>query len=87
MQDGPFPDKQMRRRNNGTRFVVCVKNARYRASLELRKIYEFVPDEQAAARHFVRIVDESGEDYLYPEAYFLPIELSKKVEKRLRLAS
>lgn len=77
----------MRRRNNHARFVVCVKNTRYRASLELRKIYEVVPDEQAAERHFVRIMDESGEDYLYPENYFLPIELSKKVEKLLRLAS
>ena len=77
----------MRRRNNGTRFVVCVRNARYRASLELRKIYEVVPDERAAARHFVRILDESGEDYLYPENYFLSIELPKKIEKLLRLAS
>jgi hypothetical protein len=77
----------MSRRNNGTRFVVCVKNTRYGASLELRKIYEIVPDKQAAARHFVRIVDESGEDYLYPESYFLPIELPKKTEKLLRLAS
>lgn len=64
-----------------------MKNTRYRASLELRKIYEVVPDEQAAARHLVRIVDESSEDYLYPESYFLPIELSKRTEKLLRLAS
>jgi uncharacterized protein YnzC (UPF0291/DUF896 family) len=49
------------------RFVVCVKNKGYAASVELRKLYEAVSDESAAKLHQIRVVDESGEDYLYPE--------------------
>ena len=56
-------------------FLLCVKNDDYPASLELRKVYQVIPDETAAARQFVRIVDESGEDYLYPENYIVPIEV------------
>jgi hypothetical protein len=59
------------------RFLLCVKNDANPVSLELRKIYQMIPDETAAARHFVRIVDESGEDYLYPERYFVAIEVPK----------
>jgi hypothetical protein len=68
-------------------FVVCVSNAGYPASLELRKIYPLLPDDSAARRGLLRIVDESGEDYLYPRDCFLPIELSTAVEEALRLAS
>lgn len=57
------------------RFLLCVKNDGYPASLEIRKVYQAVPDATAAERHYVRVIDESGEDYLYPEAYFVPIEL------------
>lgn len=67
--------------------MICIENEDYKASLELRKIYRCLPDEKAARRRFVRIIDESGEDYLYPESYFLPIELPKAVEKALRRAS
>ncbi|HYT89156.1 MAG TPA: hypothetical protein VEL76_10645 [Gemmataceae bacterium] len=56
-------------------FLICVKNDDYPASLEVRKVYQGVPDPVAAARHCVRVIDESGEDYLYPEDYFVPIEL------------
>jgi hypothetical protein len=45
------------------------------ASLEVRKVYRQIPDATAEARHFVRVVDESGEGYLYPESYFVPIEV------------
>jgi hypothetical protein len=65
------------------RFVVCVKNEGYQASLEPRKIYETLPDPKAAERGFIRVVDESGEDYLYPEEYFVPIELSRNIERAL----
>jgi len=54
-------------------FVVCVKNMRYSASLELRKLYQMVPDEGAAKHHQIRVIDESGEDYLYPEDYFVAV--------------
>ena len=62
------------------RFAVCVNNAEYPASLELHKIYRILPDADAASDGDVRVVDESGEDYLYPVAYFVPIELPKSVE-------
>ena len=69
------------------RFVVCISNAGFPASLELRKIYPTVPDGGAAGRGLLRIVDESGEDYLYPRKCFLSIELSTALEKAMRLAS
>ncbi len=64
-------------------FVVCIKNADYPASLELHKIYRVLPDEDAAADGDIRVVDESGEDYLYPAAWFAPIKVSGEVEKSL----
>lgn len=69
------------------KFAVCVKNDRYEASSELRKIYRIKPDEQAAERQLVRVVDESGEDYLYPEDFFVPIELPKALERALSSAN
>lgn len=53
------------------RFVVCVNNEGYPASLEPRKIYQILPDSAAATKHYLRVIDESGEDYLYPEDYFV----------------
>ena len=62
-------------------FVVCVRNEGYEVSLELRKIYQAITDAGAARHHLLRVIDESGEDYLYPEDFFLPIELPKALEK------
>jgi hypothetical protein len=59
------------------RFLLCVKNDIYPVSLEMRKVYQAIPDEDAAARHFVRVIDESGEDYLYPESYFVAVDLPR----------
>jgi hypothetical protein len=70
-----------------TCFAVCVKNHDYPASLELRKIYQIVPDRESGSLGLLRIIDESGEDYLYPAAYFLPIKLSPAIQKAVRLAS
>jgi hypothetical protein len=64
-------------------FVVCVRNEGYEVSLELRKIYKAVPDTGAARHRLLRVIDESGEDYLYPQDFFLPIELPKAIEKAL----
>jgi hypothetical protein len=58
-------------RRGGARFVLCVRNEGYPAGLELRKVYRVLADEQASRRHQLRVVDESGEDYLYPEEYFV----------------
>ena len=64
-------------------FAVCIRNDGYPASLEVRKLYQLIPDHIAAAQHYVRIVDESGEDYLYPEDYFMPVELPPSVRDAL----
>ena len=61
-------------------YVVCVNNSDYPASLELRKIYEVLPDPQAKKLGQVRVVDESGEDYLYPHDRFMEITISKSIQ-------
>jgi hypothetical protein len=61
--------------------VVCVNNKGYPASLELRKLYQMIPDEQAAKLGQIRIVDESGENYLYPEQYFAPVQLPQDTQR------
>jgi len=68
-------------------FVVCINNEKYPASLELHKIYRSIPDEDADAEGDIRIIDESGEDYLYPSSYFVPINVPHIVEESLRRAS
>jgi hypothetical protein len=70
-----------------TQFVVCVKGEDYPASLELRKIYQVIPDARAAERRLIRVIDESGEDYLYPADFFVPIELPQVVEEVFSLAA
>ena len=77
----------MKQQNLETRFVVCVKNEGYPASLELRKIYQVISDARAAEHEYIRIIDESGEDYLYPADYFVPIELPQDVEEVFSLAA
>ena len=64
-------------------FAVCVKNEEHEESLELRKIYEVLPDPVAAGHEMVRVIDEEGEDYLYPRDWFLPIELPHNVEEAI----
>ncbi|MDO8291692.1 MAG: hypothetical protein Q7T29_02300 [Gallionella sp.] len=65
------------------KYVICLSNEGYAASLEVRKLYELIPDPKAAARHCIRIVDEDGEDYLYPENLFMPMEVSETVYRAL----
>lgn len=69
------------------RFVLCVSNKDYPASLELRKVYRLLPDEKAARHRQLRVIDESGEDYLYPEAYFVPIKLPQAAERAVLKAT
>ena len=54
-------------------FVVCLDNTDYPAALERRKIYQVIPDSTASMHGMIRVIDESGEDYLYPASAFLPI--------------
>jgi hypothetical protein len=71
----------MKRQNSKSRFAVCIKNEGYSASLELRKIYKVLPDVRAGEHKCIRVVDESGEDYLYPAEYFVLIELPQALKK------
>lgn len=64
-------------------YAICVRNDDYPASLELRKLYPVLQDSFAADHGMVRVIDESGEDYLYPNEFFVAIELPKSVEKTL----
>ena len=68
------------------RFVVCLKNEGYEVSLERRKIYQVLPDPNAAKHRQIRVIDESGEDYLYPENFFAPIDLPQPVRKAVLAA-
>jgi hypothetical protein len=68
-------------------YVLCVRNDGYPASLLVRRLYERVPDRSAASRGLVRVVDESGEDYLYPEKFFVEIALSRPVTRAMRDAA
>ncbi len=64
-------------------FAICVNNNEYPASLELHKIYRILPDKDAQTDGDLRIVDESGEDYLFPADYFIPIELPQPIVRVL----
>ena len=65
------------------RFATGVDNSEYPASLELRKIYQVLPDEDAARHGDLRVIDESGEDYLYPADYFVLIEVPSETARAL----
>ncbi len=70
-------------KDSAPRFVVCVDNSDYEASLEVHKIYPVLPDADAAREGDLRIVDESGEDYLYSAGRFVAIEVPKLIERSL----
>ncbi|MBI2152380.1 MAG: hypothetical protein HYV92_10885 [Candidatus Rokubacteria bacterium] len=65
------------------RFAVCIRNKGYEASLEVGKLYRVIPDQQAARHGYLRIIDESGEDYGYSADRFFAIDLPKPLEKVL----
>lgn len=66
--------------------MVCLRNDGYEVSLERRKIYAALPDADAARHGQVRIIDESGEDYLFPATYFAPIDLPQAVRRAVLAA-
>jgi hypothetical protein len=68
-------------------FLLCVDNRGYAASLEKRKLYEVLVDKVAEKHHQIRVVDESGEDYLYPAKYFAPVRLPALTKERLELTT
>jgi hypothetical protein len=66
-------------------FALCVENKDCE-DLEKRKIYEVLPDEEAEKEGYLRIIDESGEDYLYPQSYFVLVQLPREAQEALRVA-
>lgn len=66
-----------------TKFAVCINNTGYAASLELHKIYRIIPDSDIENDGDIRIIDESGEDYIYPSNWFVPINVPDIVEESL----
>ena len=64
-------------------YVLCIDDGGYPESLEVRKVYEVLPDERAATNNYIRVIDETGEDYLYPKKYFVSIELPPEVARVL----
>ncbi len=64
------------------KFAVCIEN-RDSEDLEKRKIYQILPDEKAESEGYFRVVDESGEDYLYPQSYFVLIQLPREAQEAL----
>ena len=73
-------------RSTAKQFVVCLKNEGYEVSLERRKIYRVVPDPEAGKHRQIRVIDESGEDYLYPQRFFAPIELPQLIRRAVLAA-
>lgn len=67
-------------------FALCIEN-RECEDLEKRKIYRVLPDDEAAKEGYMRIVDESGEDYLYPESYFILVDLPREAQEAWQVAS
>jgi hypothetical protein len=65
------------------KFLLCVDNEGYEASLEVRKLYEKIPDKEADRHNQVRIIDESGEDYLYPSKFFASVRLPIQTKNRI----
>jgi hypothetical protein len=68
------------------RFAICINDGGYVDDLKVRTVYQVLPDESAAKSNYLRIVDETGEDYLYPAACFVLIDVPHEVEKALLAA-
>jgi len=76
----------MAKKNKEQSFVLCIENKECE-DLEKRKIYRVLPDDEAKKEGFMRIIDESGDDYLYPESYFILVELPREAQDALQIAS
>ena len=76
----------MKHEKSQSKFVMCIRNDDA-DDLELRKVYQMLPDQAAGREDHVRVIDESGEDYLYPAEYFVPVKLPEAIARELALAS
>ena len=71
--------------NENKKFVLCIENKDC-DDLEIRKVYLVVPDLESEEDGYLRIIDESGEDYLYPNSYFIPLQLSDEIKEVLSVS-
>jgi len=71
--------------NKEQAFALCIEN-RDCEDLERRKIYQVLPDDAAKKEGYLRVIDESGEDYLYPESYFILVQLPREAQEALQMA-
>jgi len=69
------------------RFAICINNDGYIDDLKVRTVYQILPDESAARSDYLRIVDETGEDYLYPASYFVIVDVPAEAAEALLLAA
>lgn len=69
------------------RFAVCINNGSYVDDLKVRTVYQVLPDESAARSNYIRVIDETGEDYLYPAEYFVFIEVPPEAAKTLMITA
>ena len=76
-----------KRENQFPQFGLCLNNEGYPASLEVGKLYRVIPDDDAAVHGYIRVIDESGEDYAYTASRFHLMQLPTAVEKELSSAS
>lgn len=75
----------MEQKTTEQRFVLCIENSDCE-DLEKRKVYQVLPDDKAEKEGYLRVIDESGEDYLYPQSYFVFVQLPLKAQKALQSA-
>ena len=75
----------MKAENTKPRFALCINNSGYPDDLKVRTVYQVLPDESAAKSNYIRVVDETGEDYLYPATKFVLIDLPPEAAKALML--
>ncbi len=73
-------------KKEGKKFALCIENKDCE-DLEKRKIYQVLPDDEAAQEGYLRVIDESGEDYLYPQSYFILIPLPDEAQEAMLVAS
>jgi hypothetical protein len=73
----------MARHKNSQRYALCINNGGYPESLEVRKVYVVLPDERAAANNYIRVIDETEEDYLYPAKCFVMIDVPEHASEAM----
>ncbi|MDQ1559196.1 MAG: hypothetical protein QOG00_3587 [Pyrinomonadaceae bacterium] len=70
----------MKQQDTGSLIAICIDNTDYEMSLERRKVYPVLPDDSAARSDYVRVIDETGEDYLFPASLFILVPVTRDVE-------